>query len=260
MQYDNKALLFTAIFFTVLLFLSLVLGFVTPLPLPAEQGILINFGEDETGFGANEPAPSEQIVEEIAESSETVSESSEEVQHMTQDFEEAPAVQATSKKPDNKKDKESEKKPEEKVEERKPVVNSRALYRGRNTNSSSNSSEGIAGGAGNQGKENGDENAANYSLGNGGGNGISFSLKGRTSVRLPVPDYKIQEQGKVVVEVTVDRNGKVIHAKPGAKGSTTGNSELLKIAKRAALTSRFNSKGDAPAQQVGYITYVFSLK
>ena len=43
----------------VILLLLLFFGFFTPLPLPGEEGILVNFGDSETGFGAEEPAPSE---------------------------------------------------------------------------------------------------------------------------------------------------------------------------------------------------------
>ena len=72
---------------------------------------------------------------------------------------------------------------------------------------------------------------------------------------------KIQTQGegKVVVEVSVDRSGKVIQAIPGSKGSATIDGYLLKVAKEAALKSRFEAKSDSPAIQKGTITYNFLL-
>ena len=48
-------------------------------------------------------------------------------------------------------------------------------------------------------------------------------------------NYDYQEEGKVVVEVSVDRSGKVIQARPGIKGSTTLDDYLLNVAKEAAL-------------------------
>ena len=77
---------------------------------------------------------------------------------------------------------------------------------------------------------------------------------------LPKPNYDYQEGGKVVVEVSVDRSGKVIQARPGITGSTTLDEYLLKVAKEAALKARFEAKSDAPAVQKGTITYNFVLR
>jgi outer membrane biosynthesis protein TonB len=63
-----------------------------------------------------------------------------------------------------------------------------------------------------------------------------------------------------VVEVSVDRSGKVIQAVPGSKGSTTLDEYLLKVAKEAAIEARFEAKPEAPAVQKGTITYNFILK
>ena len=74
--------------------------------------------------------------------------------------------------------------------------------------------------------------------GEGGGlgdKGISYDLQGRGFQKLPTPKYDYQGEGRVVVEVSVDRSGKVIQAVPGIKGSTTLDEYLLKVAKDAAL-------------------------
>ena len=47
-----------------------------------------------------------------------------------------------------------------------------------------------------------------------------YDLAGRQARSLPKPKYDIQQEGIVVVEVTVDRNGNVTQAIPGVKGST----------------------------------------
>ena len=101
------------------------------------------------------------------------------------------------------------------------------------------------------------------SYGEGGGlgsKGISYDLQGRGFQALPPPKYDYQGEGRVVVEVSVDRPGKVIQAVPGTKGSTTLDEYLLKVAKEAALNARFEIKSDAPAIQKGTITYNFILK
>lgn len=79
-------------------------------------------------------------------------------------------------------------------------------------------------------------------VGGTGDKGISYDLKGRGFQKLPPPKYDYQGEGRVVVEVSVDRSGKVIQATPGIKGSTTLDEYLLKVAKDAALESRFETK------------------
>ena len=46
-------------FHTGLLAFAILFGFATPLPLPEEEGILINFGTDDFGAGDEEPMYSE---------------------------------------------------------------------------------------------------------------------------------------------------------------------------------------------------------
>jgi TonB family protein len=76
---------------------------------------------------------------------------------------------------------------------------------------------------------------------------------------LPKPYYPGNEEGIVVVQVTVDKNGIVTKAEPGAKGSNTANPELVAAAKKAAMQAKFNADANAPAFQVGTITYRFVL-
>jgi len=53
----RKGLIGTIVFHVIILLLLIFLGFFTPLPLPGEEGILVNFGDSETGLGEREPAP-----------------------------------------------------------------------------------------------------------------------------------------------------------------------------------------------------------
>lgn len=143
--------------------------------------------------------------------------------------------------------------------------NALADSKNRGTNSTG---EGIAGGPGNQGDPNGSVDSKVRGKGSGlgdkgngtGDKGISYNLQGRGINSLPSPEYHYQGEGRVVVEVSVDRSGKVVQATPGTKGSTTLDEYLLKIAKEAALRALFEVKQDAPAIQKGTITYNFILK
>lgn len=130
-------------------------------------------------------------------------------------------------------------------------------FGGASTSDNSSQGQGVTYGPGNQGVPTGSANANVYSQG--GGEGISFNLVGRSSVSLPKPTYPGQEEGTVVVSVTVDKYGNVTNAEPGVRGSTSLNSGLLNAAKNAALSAKFDKNPNAPALQTGTITYKFVL-
>ncbi|MFN5885926.1 MAG: energy transducer TonB, partial [Bacteroidota bacterium] len=58
----------------------------------------------------------------------------------------------------------------------------------------------------------------------------------------------------------VDRNGRVIKATPGQKGTTTLSPVLLEKAKQGALETRFSTRSDGPEEQYGTITFIFRFK
>jgi TonB family protein len=185
---------------------------------------------------------------------------------MTQDFEEAPAVKKTEPVKKTKKTVEKPVVTEKKTVEKPkaPTVNPKALYSNKSTagqseSSTGSSSEGIYKGSGNMGDVTGTPESDNYSKGL-GGNGIQLDLNGRIPLRLQKPDFNVLKEGIVVVEITVDRSGNVISANPGIQGSTIVDNTLYAAAKKAALNSKFNIKGDAAEKQVGKITYHFKLE
>ncbi|MDX1285536.1 MAG: hypothetical protein R3182_11010, partial [Draconibacterium sp.] len=112
----KKGLIGTIIFHILVLILLIFLGFFTPLPLPGEEGILVNFGTSENGLGDREPSPARrnpepvQTVQQEEESapppastpppppaSQPETQSAEEVT-MTQDYEQTAAIDAAEKK------------------------------------------------------------------------------------------------------------------------------------------------------------------
>jgi TonB family protein len=116
--------------------------------------------------------------------------------------------------------------------------------------------------SGNLGDPEGSVNAGKNTTGGGQGSGISFSLEGRNVIgTLAKPEYNINDYGTVVVQITVNKEGIVTSAVPGAKGSTTMDSRLLEAAKKAAMQARFNkvTSPDAATYQRGTITYHFKL-
>ena len=95
--------------------------------------------------------------------------------------------------------------------------------------------------------------------GNGKGSGAGYSLGNRKALSKPAPAYNCDEEGKVVVQITVDKYGKAISAIPGIKGSTNTAKCLLDQAKIAAMNTKWDANEDAPEQQVGKIEYNFRL-
>jgi TonB family protein len=135
-----------------------------------------------------------------------------------------------------------------------------AFSSGKNSSDNKRTGEGVTSGTGNQGGINGSTESKYYSGKGYGNEGISYGLSGRTPQSLPLPEYNYQEEGIVVVQVTVNRNGRVTKATPGVKGSTTLDKNLLRAARKAAIAAQFDKNPDAPAFQKGTITYFFKLQ
>ena len=245
----RKAIIGTVLFHIGLLLCFIFMGLTYQIPPPPEEGITINFGYQDFGSGSEQV---EQIVEEQEIIPKEIFNNNPIVENIsTQDIEETPTTKL----------KEQLEKPKEvkKIEEKKPepVVNTKALYPGKKQNNSS--SQGISEGQGDQGSQDGDQNSNAYTGGGIGTNGIAYQLGGRTISEIKKPNYDSQQQGKVVVTIRVGRNGKVISATPGAKGSTTTNAYLYSKAKEAALKTTFEANTKAPEIQVGTIIYNFKL-
>ncbi len=231
----------------LVLYIALCVGlmFVTyriSLPEPS-LGILVDFGTTDTGSGDHDLASSE--VDARPVSPQRQNRPSEPV--MTTDDPTAPAI-VEEPRPQTQ--------PAKPVEETTPQreVNRRALFPGR-TEGSTATSQGTAGGAGNQGAEEGSPSGGDSA----GGTGVSgFSLSGRYLVTpVPKPEYVGNEQGRVVIRITVDREGKVTSAVYEQAGSTTNHGDLVREARKAALKARFTASDNDI--QTGTITYIFKL-
>ena len=237
----------------LILFFVILKTPIPPLPEAGGGGLEVNFGNSEQGFGDNQ---SEEL---IPVETRNISASTSD-DYITQDQEQTASIVTTDKK----------NKVTTVIKINDPVVDQGKLYKKK---SSKNPNQGIAGGSGNQGKENGDVNSGNYKgdggRGNGDGNGdgtgvgpgngpgTSFDLKGRKNTYLPKPAYDFDEQGKVVVTITVDKTGKVTKAIAGTKGTTVTDKKAWKLSEQAAYKAKFDAKADAAIEQKGTITYIF---
>jgi len=250
-----RGIIFTALFHVAVIALLFLLGFSTPLPLPGEEGVEVNLGTDMEGIGAIQPdRPS--TVRKTTPPPKT--QEKEDESFVTQNTEDAPVIEKSKKE---KVEKETvEEVVEKKIVKEEPKVNPAAMYKGKSKDAIKDANEGITGNEGDQGKPTGSKDSDNYEGPGGQGDGMSYSLSGRTPKYLPKPSSKFQENGTVVVQITVDKYGKVVKAIAIDKGSNTTNSTLRRLAEAAAKKAVFNANPNAAEVQRGTITYHFVVK
>lgn len=284
---EKKSLIITATSFVLLFLLFFFLKFSDSLPLPELEGgggggeIAVNFGDSDFGSGDNfdskvvVTAPPKEVVETPTEEKEIV----------VSENEEAPAI-AEVKKTDTKIEKKEEDKPVVKPTPKPSKSTSDALSN--LLNGSNKEGDGNDKTAGNKGKSNGDTNSKGYNsgggtgTGSGGGNGSgeglgtgsgygtgsgsgkgsgngNYQLGNRKALNTPRPKYNCNEEGVVVVQISVDKSGTVTNANPGVRGTTNAAKCLLEQAKIAAMNTKWQADQAAADTQVGKIIYNFKL-
>lgn len=275
MNFEKKAKTTAAVVTLVvhagLILLCLICAFVTPLPLPGEEGVEVQLGYSDAGQ-ANDyfvvPStpkpiePIETVEEEIEEIEEILTDDSEEVPFIDPEEVEPEEVEVEEEKVEEIEEvvPQEQEAPEEETPETEivqPVVNPNALYRGAATNNNESTNSGTSGEIGKGGSQYGNENSENINGIGGLNEGTSFSLEGRSAVAIPKPEYSSQEQGIIVVEIVVNKRGDVIEAKAGVKGTTIIDQELWNKAYNAAMRTKFSPNPKAADKQVGTITYNF---
>lgn len=239
---DRSALIGTILFHGIFLLAILLMGLSYQMPPPEESGVEVNLGFSDQGMGDN---PSVDPVEQSANLP-TSNRVNNDV--VTQRNEETYSINQKQNRPDK-----TVPQPETQ-ENNTPAIDPNLLYTGKKN---TGSNEGKTGQPGNQGQPDGDLNAGNYSGTPGSGGGISYAMGGRKAKAIPKPSYDSDDQGKVVVTIWVDRDGRVINAQGGSKGSTTSSLQLRRLAEDAARRATFMPNASGPEVQVGTITYTF---
>lgn len=197
---------------------------------------------------------------------------------ITQDIEESVALEDAKKKKEEEKRKKQEAEKKRKEEEEKERIRREEAEKNRLAeerrkkeqaisnkvagafgmgNAEGNSQGDAESGTGNQGSPFGNsDHGANEGVGGYG----SFNLNGRSigAGGLPRPAYTIQEEGRIVINITVDPKGNVIFAEVG-RGTNIDNASMRKSALDAARKAKFNSISGANNQS-GTITYVYKFK
>lgn len=269
-EHKKKSMKITVILYSLLILLLFFVG-MEYLDPPPENGIAVNFGTTETGRGNIQPTEAIKSAPKVTTPppvSEPESDVKEDV--VTQNSEDAPVIKKEEKKEIKKETpvKEEPKKetPKEPVPDPEPTPDKSTtdalsnLINGPKSDGTSKGGEGDDGTPGDKGDPNGDPNAQSYY---GTGKGLdgdgNYQLGGRKALNKEKFVQDCNESGTVVVSIEVDRNGRVISATPGVRGTTNNSRCLLEPAKRAALATRFNADDKAPSKQIGKIVYRFSL-
>jgi colicin import membrane protein len=275
-KHEKDSARITALLAVILILLIFIVGpkYLDP---PIEYGVAVNFGTTDFGSGniqPKEPIKSEpidinkqpNIKESQPETTSSQQETSEDV--LTQENAEEIALkkqqEAEAKRKaeaDAKAKAEADRIEKERAEKESKKKNIDNLIGGiGKSDGTASGSEGDDDKAGDKGQLDGDPYAPSYfgDPGSGsGGVGYGLNGRGRPTRTKVLPDCN--EEGRIVVEIHVDRQGNVVTAIPGKKG-TTGDICLYEAAKKTALSHKWPSDSKAPAKQIGFVKVDFSVR
>lgn len=273
---NQQAAMITAGFTAVLLlFMFLVKWGLPPLnmtPSLTDEGIEINLGSSDMGFGDDqpklpgEPAPAKQIAYNPPQNNQREINSAKDIEEDNHDKEAPKILKPDISKPDAKEINKANKPVVAKTHPQ-PVVNPQPqrpkAVLGHTTGSNGiggngadsyqkGSNQGIAGGTGDQGKPGGDPNSNNYT-----GNVKNFGVK---VLQIPSQSFEddFNENAKVALDVEVDANGKVISATFQPKGSTTSRRDYIEKARHYAF--QLKTLGNSAAGQRGTVIFDFKVR
>ncbi len=273
--HERNSAKLTALITVILLLLLFVVGapYMDP---PIEYGVSVNFGTTDFGKGdvqplkpiksepvdINKPAEVEPVKAEPSKSSEVKE------QVLTEENDEAIAIKKQKEAEnrakaiaDAKAKAEADQIAKEKreLDEKKRKLD--ALIGGvSKSEGTATGGEGNDNRAGDKGQLDGDPYATSYFGGPGtGSGGVGYGLNGRGKATYNTLKQDCNESGMVIVKIVVNRNGNVIEAEPGVRGTTNTADCLLEPAKKIALSHKWAPDSNAPTKQIGFVKVNFKL-
>lgn len=231
-----------------------------PQPQDMNSGVYIQIGVIDEAGGMLDPYPSKS--EEIREQATThkMEEASEtgEQEVITQDSEESIALKKKTEAEKRRTEeqrlaREEQKRREQQLADERDKTSrvNNAMQNAFGSGNNQSTSRGDSQGEGIQGSPSGNApTGATQGVGGWGG----FSLDGRKCLSLPKPTYNSNLEGVVVVEITVDKEGRVVSAT--VKAGSTPHAKLRNAALEAARKAVFD-KSSKHSNQMGTITYNF---
>ena len=275
--HKKKSAGLTAVIGVLLLLLFFMLG-LTYYDPPISYGMEVNFGTLAQGSGAVQPTERVQTIEQNEEKPVAVEEQVESVlpeQSSTEPVKEVlTEKESTVSIPEKNEEKQSvqpvteEKEPEVKPEPIKevPKVSEATksvvsnLLKNKTEEGEDTQGEGDDLAQGDKGKIEGNPYSSSYYNNFGlGGEGKGYGLNGRNLQNNGKVVQDCNQEGTVVVRITVNNKGEVIQAEPGVKGSTNTHPCLLEPAKKTALLHKWFPDSNAPWEQFGFVVIQFKL-
>lgn len=259
-EHERKSFTITMVITITILILCFFFG-MTYLDPPPENGILINFGNTDTGMNNDN---SEELTQSAPQPTPSVAQpetASEKV--MTQDVEDAVAVKESKKI----KSKEPVKEVVKPTKVTKPSPSKDAqdalknLMNGVKQDGTTNKSDGDGKTPGNQGALNGSIYGNSYygdGSGNSGNGGSKWGLKGRKFSGNKMVQPPCNDEGRVVMQITVNKRGEVIAAQKTIDGSNTTSKCLVDAAREIAMSHKWQPDDNAPDTQKGFVVINFS--
>ncbi|WP_219226907.1 energy transducer TonB [Pedobacter antarcticus] len=261
-----KAIAISTGIMAVLLILSLFIAIGTF--KPAEEagmgGMVVNYGTSVEGMGTDytsieepsaDPNANNELPDKVVPDQEVTpvkSSQSSDKEVVTQNTEEAVSIQTKkTAKPSAPAATTVTEKPAP------PAINQNALYKGK-ANKGTGQGDGTGSTPGNQGSVNGDPLANNYGEGGSGFGSTPIALRRFTNLVTPQDDG--QKTGKIAVRITINKQGVVVDAVPGVKGTTLQDVDLWNKCKTAVMGARLNQSDSAPDLQVGVVVFNFKVK
>ena len=280
----RRGMIGTIVVHCLILILVLIPFITFPIPPPGEQGILVSLGMPDIGSGddrpemqnqeivpptppaAAQPVAEEEPEPEIKEVSAKVVEQNKEI--ITSETPEEIAIKK-AEEDEAKREREAEIQKQRELEEAKRQAKLEAEAEAKKQadyeeskkqfgSLLSGTGKGNTGTPGNQGDPNGDPDASILEGISTGSDVVGGGLRNRGVLYEPKVEDTSQKTGIVVVNVCVDKSGKVISANYTQRGSTTTDSDLRSLAERSARKFMF-SEGEVD-KQCGTVTIDFKLQ
>lgn len=259
-KHEKKSFIITVTITVIILILCIFFLGLSYLNPPPENGIEINFGYMDNGMNNDNTAELTQSAP-IPSPSQSEPEAATE-KLLTQDEEDAIVIKETKKDKPNKPVKEVTKpvEPQKQTPSKDAAEALKNLMNGPKQDGTTNKSDGDGNSPGNQGALNGSLYANTY-YGDGGGNsgngGGKWGLKGRKFSGNKTVQPPCNDEGRVVMEITVNKQGEVIAAQKTINGSNTTSKCLVDAAKEIALSHKWQPDSNAPEKQKGFVVVNF---
>lgn len=270
-QDDIPALIGTIIVHLVLI-LILYFSILRTIVPNEDSGVLVNFGDMYTAVGTYEPQYTANPPQRETPPQPQPKPTPKPEELITQDKEETISIPDKKKKEEQasderaqrereeaerrRREEEEKKRREEELRRQQEAISNRVSDAFGMASSQQNQQGDATAGAGNQGSPFGNsDTGANEGTGGFG----TFNLDGRYIGQggLPRPTDRGQQDGKIVINITVDPNGNVIQAEIG-RGTNIDNAQMRNSAIDAAKRAKFN-KIKGTNNQNGTITYIYKL-